>query len=383
MDRLPWPHSTATTTTSSVEQLALEFEPPPSAAPGRVWRVGSFDHGAFVTPRSRRFEAGIDVRRLFVDPFERSDRNAFGGIGEQRGQAFAPAQIWLVQQQLAVNCQKIEGDVRQRYVAQQRGIEPLTAQPRLQMTKRKHAPVAHRHDFAVEDGVAVERRQSLRQLGIRRAYVVERPREERDAAGVHVSLRANAVVLIFQHPGAAGNVWIRRCVWDRRREHEADRRPVRGADFGQVPVLCGQGGGANVSGRHYGSTNVLGLGRECLGDRLQNEAFAKSDPQVAGHDLHDVRDGKRIVARSQNTLEPDCAARVRVLAGDVADLAEDFGKLRRRERLRRQQRWIFWRPGQPPQGRAQVSRGAIGLRQRGVVESPQPASHTDDRAAAE
>ena len=58
--RLPWPYSTAVTTTSSVASSRLSLSHDLPRRPGRVGRLGIFDHQAFVAARLCGFEELIE-----------------------------------------------------------------------------------------------------------------------------------------------------------------------------------------------------------------------------------------------------------------------------------------------------------------------------------
>ena len=93
--------------------------------------------------------------------------------GEEIREPLAAAGQRFVDQQVAVECQDVEDDVRNRHLRTQRLVDDFALETRLEGAKGLHAFIADRDDLAVEDRIPRERRKRRCHFGIGGSHVVE------------------------------------------------------------------------------------------------------------------------------------------------------------------------------------------------------------------
>ena len=88
-------------------------------------------------------------------------------------------------------------------------------------------------------------------------------------------------------------------------------------------MLGGKRDLADVAARHHPAAHRGAIDVVRFGNRIEHQPFAQPDPQIARHDLYDVRNDAWILTSAQDALEDRFAAAARRLSRRFGDFTEE------------------------------------------------------------
>jgi hypothetical protein len=174
----------------------LHLAPGSAPAPGLVAAAPGLEHQALVAAGPGRGEEALEIR---LAPGGASGGEAEPGAGvlqEVLEELPAPLQ-GLVEEELPVPEEEVEGHQGHRHPGTHFGRDPLSGQALLEDAEGKRTAVSEGEQFAVEGGAPGEAAEVVLEFGEGGGDVLEAPGEERDPAVLDVGLHPDAIELVL------------------------------------------------------------------------------------------------------------------------------------------------------------------------------------------
>ena len=198
----------------------------------------------------------------------------------------------FIQQQFAILKKQVESDIFHRNIVLYEQIQAFTSQPPLQFRERQRPGVAPGQDFTVDDQFSWQFAYGLDELG-KFCDLRERPRKNPHfAAFILVNLCPNSIVLFFyQQRGELQPIsFVEQLIGslNGRRQHESHWMKQAYGCTGQL-VLCRQRQCfSDIASQHVCAANFREWTLECFRNGFFDEAFFRSNPQIASSNFHDI-----------------------------------------------------------------------------------------------
>src|SRR5437868_15328611 len=180
----------------------------------------------------------------------------------------------LVDQDLTICIQQIIGHQNHRHRFQQLSADILSAQPLLQLTKRKNRLIVSRYDFTINNDSRRQRAKWLDQLRKAMGDLIHGPRVDRDSSVLDVRLSADTIKLVFDQKlfrhgpsyiGQIGGWW---------RQHELYRMKKSNVDVAKIAGTCARRCFTNVAQQHVCVSDIRQWLSEDTRYRILHQSFS-------------------------------------------------------------------------------------------------------------